>query len=107
MKKSELRSIIRECVQEALTEVRLMNNFGKFSNTLPAPDRNEFIALFGPYLGVPIEAGHEIEDISTQLKKIDGVIKILPTDKKKKYVAILNDFKKFVVDQAENQVVAR
>lgn len=109
MKKSELRSIIRECVEEALSEARLMNNFSKFSNTLPEGDRDMFTKYFGPYLGIPLEAGHEIEDKDDQLKKIDDVIKMIKSDviTSKKYGPILTNFKKFISQQPETKPVNR
>lgn len=107
MKKSELRSIIRECVQEALFEARLMNNFAKFNGTLPEDERDMFTKYFGPFLGIPLEAGHEIEDKNDQLKKIDAVISKLTPDMRKKYIPILTDFKKFISQQPEVKSVNR
>ena len=97
MKKSEIRSLIRECIHETLTEIRLMHNFRNFVNSLPNDIRDEFVDLFGVYLGVPLESGHDVEKVTDQVSKIDSVIKSLPVDLKKKYIPILTKFKEYVV----------
>ena len=104
MKKSELRSLIRECITEVLTEAQIHHLFRQFvQKTVPKEDREEFVELFGPFLLVPLTSGHEVEDVSAQMKKIDSVIKMIPLDKKSKYLPILNNFKKFVSEQPTTQ----
>jgi len=105
MKKSEIRSLIRECIHETLNEVRLMNNFKNFVNVLSSDVRDEFIDLFGPDFGVPLASGHEVEEIKDQVKKIDSVLKSLPADLKKKYIPILMKFKEYVTSDKSSQKI--
>jgi hypothetical protein len=50
MKKSALRSLIRECVQEVITEAMLLKKFQDFTNaSVPENIRDDFITTLYPF----------------------------------------------------------
>jgi hypothetical protein len=83
MKKSDLRQLIRECVQETLTEIRLDSLFKGFmsSGEVPAQYQDTFLNMFYPFLN----KSHEDVELQTRLVKklINAAVgaKLDPSDK--------------------------
>lgn len=82
MKKSELRALIRECVQKFLTEAYLMKKFKDFvSSTIPEAMRDEFITTMYPFFNKTAEKPEE--QIAYAKKMLDAAIgkQLSPQDK--------------------------
>lgn len=66
MKKSELRQLIRECIQEALNEAQLTQLFRQFvQKHVPAAHQDAFINLVYPFFN----KSHENPTVQAQLIK--------------------------------------
>ncbi len=82
MKKSELRSLIRECVQEVLTEAMMLKHFQNFVNTqVPQQMRDDFIHIMYPFFHKTTE--NKSEQMTYVLKMIAAAIgqPMSPADK--------------------------
>ena len=104
MKKSELRMIIRECVEEALSEARMKGNFEEFIRTLAPDERTMFVEKFLPQFIGPMADQHGLETKSAQIKKIESIISSLKAKNNPMngfYIPVLNDFKAFIAKQPD------
>ena len=100
MKKSELRSIIRECVQEVLTEAQLNQLFRQFvQKTVPVTHQSDFVELIYPFVNKSMENPSEQVAIVKKLISASVGNNLSPKDS--------DELKDYGIDITDKRVTAK